>query len=1440
MAPLDGFGPATRAWFESAFVAPTPVQRQGWPLLQQREHALLLAPTGTGKTLAAFLACVDRLTRAGPAASPGFRVLYVSPLKALVYDVERNLRAPLLGVQRAAEGLGVSLRQVRVDVRTGDTPQRDRRRQLSDPGDILVTTPESLFLLLTSQARDNLRAVETVIVDEIHALAGSKRGVHLALSLERLSALADEEPQRIGLSATQRPLERIRAYLGGARPVALVDASAPPALSLEVKVPVEEMQRPPPMPRRPGAKAKAPQHAEHGIWPSLYPVLLAEIRSHRSTILFANSRLLCERLAQKLNELAGEELVRAHHGSISHEKRAEIEELLKSGQLPAIVATSSLELGIDMGAVDLVLLVESPGTVSSGLQRVGRAGHGVGQTSRGVVYPKFRGDLLEATVVVEGMLQGDIEETRPPKNCLDVLAQQVVAIVAMEAMRVDDLLALVRRASPYDELSRDMLVSVLDMLTGRYPSDDFAYLVPCLNWDRVSDVLTPRRSARTLAIMNAGTIPDRGLYRVQLGSDGARLGELDEEMVYETRQGDTIILGASAWRVEDVQQDRVIVSPAPGQPGRLPFWRGERAGRPLEVGRAIGALLREMADVPPDEVDAWLAARAPLDELARKNLAAYVAEQRAASGVLPDDKTLVVERFRDELGDWRLCILTPFGQRLHAPWALALEARLSARAGFDVQILYSDDGIALQLADTGELPPLEELFPDPEVIEELLVSQLGHSALFAARFRENAARALLLPRRRIGARAPLWLQRRRSQQLLAVARQHPGFPIVLETYRECLQDVFDVPSLLELLAKVRSREVRVREVETASASPFARSLVFQYVAAYLYDGDAPLAERKAAALSLDRGLLAELLGQEELRDLLVPEAVAEVERELAFLDQDLSAEHEDHVHDLLRRLGDLREEEVLQRSAAPPAGWLRELEVAHRALRVPLAGEERWIAAEDAARYRDALGLKLPPGLPSTFLEESDRPLAGLLRRYARTHGPFRAEGPAARFGLAPAVVEEVLRGLELEGGLVRANLSPGVTGQEWCDAEVLRRLKRRSLARLRSEVAPVDEGAFARFALAWHGLGERRSLVEVVEPLEGVPLAFSDLEQSVLPARVASFEPRHLDELGASGALVWVGKGALGARDGRVALYRRASAPLLLDDVSDAEGALEGAARELYGHIEARGASFLTELQAAMKLPSDQLLVHLWELVWAGLVTNDTFQPLRGLGRRSRRKGPSPVIGGRWSPVKRLRMGAPSPTERAMARAQALLERHGVVSREAAGDEVGGFSALYPVLRALEEAGRVRRGHFVEGLGGAQFALAGAVDRLRSSRARSSAVHVLAASDPASPWGSLLPWPGRADGVRPRRLAGAQVILVDGEPLLFVERGGHSLVTFPRADEDAAALAKAVAALKERRGFRSLRVARVDGEEALRSARAAALLDAGFERDYRGLVLGR
>jgi ATP-dependent helicase Lhr and Lhr-like helicase len=1504
----------TRAWFTSSFAAPTQAQMGAWEAIGAGANVLVSAPTGSGKTLAAFLAGIDRLLF-GPALEGArrTRVLYVSPLKALAYDVDRNLRAPLVGITYAAERAGVAAHPVEVGMRTGDTPADERRRLARLPPDILITTPESLYLLLTSQAREALAAIETLIVDEVHAVAGTKRGAHLAVTLERLEHLraargAGGHMQRVGLSATQRPLEEVARFLGGGdasgkewtpRPVRIVKAPAHRPLDVEIVVPVEDMGSLGEVIDEPATgPAAGATEVRRSIWPAVHPRILELIRAHRSTIVFANSRRLAERLCSRLNDLAAEEdpeappLARAHHGSVAREQRLQIEEGLKSGELRCVVATSSLELGIDMGTVDLVVQVESPKSVASGLQRIGRAGHHVGGVSVGKVFPKYRGDLVECAVVVRRMLEGEIEHTRYPRTPLDVLAQQVVAMSAMDAWGVDDLLACLRGAANFAELSRGQLDGVLDMLSGRYPSDEFAELRPRINWDRVADRIEGRRGAQRLAVTSGGTIPDRGLYGVFIAGEGEgrRVGELDEEMVYETRPGETFTLGSTTWRIEDITRDQVLVSPAPGEPGKLPFWHGDGLGRPIEVGRAVGAFLREITDAGSSgegerqraggrgssgEGDA-LTTEYGLDALAAQNLSAYLGEQVEATGVIPSDRTIVVERFRDEIGDWRICLLSPFGGRVHAPWALAIEARLRERFGVPVQTMHADDGIVIRVPDGTEtdLSLLDLVTVDPDDIEDLVVGELANAALFASRFRECAARALLLPRRRPDGRTPLWQQRQRAADLLAVASRYGQFPILLETYRECLRDVFDVPALATLLRDIAARRIRMVEVETPVASPFASSLLFNYIASYMYEGDAPLAERRAAALSLDRELLAELVGSEELRELIDADALAELELELQRLVPDRRARDADGVHDLLRTVGDLRTDEVVARTAAEEErvrAWLNDLARSRRVYSTGIGGERRWVAAEDAGRLRDGLGIPPPSGLPDAFLEPVRRPLIDLVARYARTHGPFHTADVATRLGLPTDAVDLALAELEREERVTRGEFRPGGVRREWCDTEVLRRVRRRSLAALRREVEPVEPEALARFLPGWQGVGSRARGVdrtlEAVEQLQAAPVPASVLEVDVLPLRVADYRSAWLDELMATGDIVWVGRGPLGSDDGRVALYLRDQAPLLVPHPPDElEAPLDGPAhRALRTHLLERGASFWPDLYIAAGGGEQPVVVEaLWDLVWAGLVTNDSLQPLRALrgrvprraassrrrrpGRVTTRTGP-PRAAGRWSLVADLVGDRATPTERATALAAQLLDRYGVLTRDAvrAEDVVGGFSAVYGVLRAMEESGRTRRGYFVEGLGGAQFAVRGAVDRLRAVRTpdvagEDAATRVLAATDPANPYGAALDWPAPLHDVRhlPKRAAGAYVVLVVGALAVFVERGGRSLLTFSDDGEVLAAATAALADLVDEGRVDRLQLQRVDGEPPQDQLVLDHLRAAGFVDHPRGLIRRR
>ncbi|WAS92386.1 Lhr family helicase [Nannocystis punicea] len=1524
--PLSLFHPPTRRWFADAFGAPTAAQAAAWPEIAAGRSTLLLAPTGSGKTLAAFLAAIDRLMFAPePPPERRCRVIYVSPLKALAADVERNLQRPLAGIAAVAEAMGAEFRRPTIGVRSGDTTQAERGQLRRAPPDIYITTPESLYLLLTSSAREGLLAVESVIVDEIHAVAATKRGAHLFLTLERLEMLrrrhdpAAPPLQRIGLSATQRPLEEVARLLGGGatdaagewqpRPVTIAAPPGRKAWELTIEVPAEESaegQAREGMSEGTGVKGHAPEGMSEGtsakkgarspararrkapgagglqgggksIWPSIVPRLVERIRAHRSTMIFCNNRRLAERLAAAINDHAQAEIALAHHGAVARDRRQIIEARLKAGELPAIVATSSLELGIDVGAVELVIQIESPPSVSAGIQRIGRAGHQVGAVSRGVLVPKFRGDLLACAAAAPRIAAGEVEPIAYPRSPLDVLAQQVVASVAMDATTVEALHAEVRGAAPFADLSRETLEGVLDMLSGRYPSDEFAELKPRITWDRDSGRLTARAGSRTLAVVSGGTIPDRGLYGVFLqGEPGAtmrRVGELDEEMVFESRVGEVFLLGASSWRIEEITPDRVIVSPAPGQPGKMPFWRGDAAGRPAEFGRAIGRLARELASATPAAARRKLTREHFLDEKATDDLLDYVQAQRAATGEVPSDEAIVVERWRDDVGDWRVCVLSPFGARVHAPWATAALARLREQRGEQVEGLWSDDGMVFRFPDAEAAPDMSALLLAPEVIEDLVVQQLGQTAVFAARFRENAARALLLPRRFPGRRAPLWAQRKRAADLLSVAGRFGSFPIVLETFRECLREVFDLPALRELLRQVQTRELRVVTVDSERPSPFAGSLLFGYVGNFMYEGDAPLAERRAQALAIDTGQLRALLGESSLRELLDAEAIAEVERGLQRITR--PATSADALHDLLIALGDLSRAEIAERCAPPDAAgeWLGELVAARRVFSIHdkmAEGTGRFAAVEDAGRLEGALGVALPKTIPQALRAAVADPLGDLVRRYARTHGPFTAAAVAARLSIGTGPIDHVLKNMAAEGRVVAGEFTPGGTGAEWCDAEVLRQIKRRSLARLRKAVEPAPQAAYARFLSRWQHLQPRLhgrdALLQVVGQLQGAPLLASALETEILPARLVDYRAGDLDGLCAAGEVGWLGVAAVGSSDGRIALYLADQLDMLRRPGSEVPGELPAKIRAA---LRERGALFFSDLAPLVGGFEPDLLQALWDMVWAGEVSNDTLVALRKLvfgsasdrrrgapppsPFRARRLGP-PGSEGRWSLVwpprhvlRDMPDGADSlnalETRRRHALAQALLERHGIVTREAVQAEeiAGGFSAVYEVLKAMEEAGRVRRGYFVDGLGAAQFAVPGAEDRLRALReppAEAEAV-VLASTDPANPYGAALPWPEHA-GTRVGRAAGTSVVLVDGMLAAHVGKEARSVVMFAPADEPersrvAEAAARALTGLLSP-VRRTLLIGQVDGVPAQDSPWLPLFERAGFAATSQGL----
>ncbi|WP_405371990.1 MULTISPECIES: DEAD/DEAH box helicase [unclassified Microbacterium] len=1596
---LERFSPATQDWFRGAFAAPTDAQVGAWQTISAGRHALVVAPTGSGKTLSAFLWALDRIFRdkaAEPAPDPKAakkkrtdaaplrtRVLYVSPLKALGVDVERNLRSPLVGIGQSARRLGMPAPDIAVGVRSGDTPSADRRRLLADPPDILITTPESLYLMLTSQAAETLRGIHTVIIDEVHAVAATKRGAHLAVSLERLDALLDKPAQRIGLSATVRPIDEVARFLGGAAPVEIVAPRATKAFDLSVVVPIDDLTNPPPPPGSPapGAEPEAPgpndddgdgdgnwytppQSSEMtgSVWPHVEEAIVDRILAHRSTIVFSNSRRLAERLTGRLNEIYAERvgievpdptvpaammaqagssagvaaiLAKAHHGSVSKEQRAQVEDELKSGVLRCVVATSSLELGIDMGAVDLVIQVEAPPSAASGLQRVGRAGHQVGEVSRAALFPKHRGDVLHTAVVTERMLAGQIEAISVPQNPLDILAQHTIAASAVATLDVEGWYETVKRSAPFRSLPRSAYEATLDLLAGRYPSDAFAELRPRVVWDRDEGTIVGRPGAQRIAVTSGGTIPDRGLFGVFISGEArnARVGELDEEMVYESRVGDVFTLGTTSWRIVEITHDRVNVLPAYGQPGKLPFWHGDGLGRPAELGEALGTFSRELAAATPEKATERLR-ESGLDDNAIGNLLAYIGEQREATGSLPTDKTLTVERSRDEVGDWRVILHSPYGMHVHAPWALAVNARIRERLGVEGAAVASDDGIIARVPDTDAEPPGAELFVfEPDELEQLVTDEVGGSALFASRFRECAARALLLPRLNPNKRSPLWQQRQRSAQLLEVAKEHPTFPIILETLREVLQDVYDLPALLRLARTIGDRRIRLVETTTSSPSPYARDLLFGYVGAFMYEGDSPLAERRAAALSVDPSLLSELLGKIEMRELLDPGVIEQYEREVQRLDPSRRVRGLEGVADLLRLLGPLTAAEVAERvdaaslderagartqtapapaaptavDAASPdadadtdadgadepidaesapatdptteeqgAALLGQLIDSRRAIRVTIGGVARVAAIEDAGRLRDALGAALPVGIPTAFLEPVADPLADLVARYARTHGPFRTSDLAARLGVGTAVARQALQRLDSQGRLTSGFFLPERSSHtddlEWCDSEVMRRLRMRSLAAIRGSVEPVAPDALARFLPVWQHIARPLEGVDgvlaVIEQLAGVPLPASAWESLILPSRVRDYSPALLDELTATGEVLWSGHGSLPGRDGWIALHPADAATLTLQAPEDEPTPFE---QSILDALAAGGAYFAAQLTAMIGAENEQSVIEaLWNLTWSGRVTNDTFAPVRGLlgggsqAHRTTRRTPRtrmfrgtplaaagrsapqrpPLVGGRWS---LLPLADDDATLRATATASLLLERYGVVTRGSVQSEgvPGGFAQTYRILAGFEDAGHCRRGYFIEKLGAAQFATSATVDRLREFASVPEPApllgRTLAATDPANPYGAALNWPA-LEGVthRPGRKAGGLVVLVDGALILYLERGGRTALVFTDDDDLLAAAARSLVETARARKLDTLTIEQVSGAFVYTTPAGRALRDAGFVESPRGLTLRR
>ncbi|AIT60531.1 ATP-dependent helicase [Corynebacterium doosanense] len=1528
---LGLFRPQVATWFRDVFEQPTPVQEQAWRAIAAGDNALVVAPTGSGKTLAAFLWALNGLVeQAGQQALPvaaqgstgghgGVKVLYISPLKALGVDVENNLRAPLTGISRTAQRLGLDLPDISVGVRSGDTPAAERARQLRRPPDILITTPESAYLMLTSKAAGILKDVDTVIIDEIHALAGSKRGVHLSLTLERLARLAGDV-QRIGLSATVRPLETVAHFLGGQRPVELIAPPGHKKWELSVRVSVDDMADLP-VPEEGstigeaviddplglsgaplGEESALPQ--QKSIWPFIEQSLYEQIQQHRSTLVFVNSRRTAERLTSRINELWAMEhdpdslspelrrdpaqlmksvdvagkapavIARAHHGSVSKEERATTERMLKEGSLKAVVSTSSLELGIDMGAIDLVVQVESPPSVASGLQRVGRAGHSVGAVSQGTFYPKHRSDLVQTAVTVERMRSGMIEELKVPANPLDVLVQQTVAAVAVEDIDVDEWYATVRRAYAYRDLDRDVFDSVIDLASGIYPSADFAELKPRIVFDRATGMMSARPGAQRVAVTNAGTIPDRGMFGIfLLGGEGnpRRVGELDEEMVYESRVGDVFTLGASSWRIEDITRDQVLVTPAPGHTGRLPFWTGDSQGRPYELGRALGEFRREIREHPERMPD--------LDDRARSNLLGYLTEQEEATGSIPDEKTLILERFRDELGDWRVILHTPFGRGVNAAWALAVGQRVAERTGMDAQAVAGDDGIVLRLPEADNEPDGSLFIFDADEIEQIVTEQVGGSALFASRFRECAARALLLPRRNPGKRAPLWQQRQRAEQLLDVARKYPSFPIILETVRECLRDVYDLPALREVIEALNLRRIRVAEVTTDQPSPFSSSLLFNYTGAFMYEGDSPLAEKRAAALALDPALLAKLLGTVELRELLDAEIIQEVHDQLQWVGRARTSEE---LADVLRILGPVDVDKLPVHTTFDDPLTVARANLAGRFMEVRIGGRAHLAQVPDAPLLRDGLGVPVPPGVPAQQLTITDA-LEQLIARWSRTRGPFVLRDLAEAFGLGAGAAHQAMQPLIRDGRIIEGRYRQGVDEQEYCAAAVLKIIRSRSLAIARAQTQPVSQSAFARFLPDWQqvaAVGQRAPLrgadgvFTVVEQLAGVRLPASAWESMVLPGRVGDYSPLHLDELTSAGEVLIVGAGTAGARDPWIMLLPADYAAELLPDIEE-EGL--SMVQETVLDILRRGGGFhFQDIADQVPATPDELREAMWGLVEMGLVSPDGFAPVRArlaggktahkakrrptrsrlrMGRAGipRQQVPPDMVG-RWALTP---AGSTDATTRSLTRGETWLERYGVLTRGSVVAEAvtGGFALAYRVLSGFEQSGKAMRGYLVEGLGASQFSTPAIIDRLRAhadspdvqgwpSGSPDPAVHVLAAADPANPYGASLPWPEQG----PSRAAGALVVLVDGLLLAHITRGGKTLTTFfgslPAGlevgeEELVSVLVRALASVVSSGAMTPLTVEKMDGRAALESPLLPAMRAAGAALTPRGVRIG-
>ena len=1539
-APLASLHPIVRSWFAERFGAPSEPQRLGWPAIASGEHTLILAPTGTGKTLAAFMWELNQLIirgLEGPLPN-AVQILYISPLKALGNDVQRNLEQPLAELRARFAAKGKEFPEIRIGVRTGDTPPAARARMLRKAPHILITTPESLNILLTSlRGRGMFSAARAVIVDEIHAVAGTKRGAHLALTLERLEMLAAAPVQRIGLSATQRPLEEVAHFLGGMRaplddgaaaefrPVTIVDCGLVKTMELGVVSPVPDLG-----------------DVGGSVWPAVAELVLTYIRQSRTTLVFVNNRAQAERIAARVNALADEQIARPYHGSLARERRLELERALKAGELRALISTSSLELGIDIGSVDLVLQLQSPKRVSAGLQRVGRAGHNLGAVSRGVVIPTFRDDLVESAAIVEAMRAGDVEPTRAIQNALDVLAQSVVAMVSVDDWTAGDAFALVRRAYPYHRLTRAVFDEVLSMLSGKYSSELAAELEPRMTWDRVNDRLAGTRASRMMAVISGGTIPDRGLYTVNL-SDRTRLGELDEEFVHESRVGDVFQLGSATWRIGSIEHDRVIVTAAPGAPARMPFWHGEFSTRSVPLSHRVGELRRQLAAVgiDDDSVNAGLEARYGVDAACAQSLRSYIAEQRASTGVVPDDRTMVIEQFRDEMGALRIILHSVFGGRVNAPWGMALAQRVrEALPGMEVQVQTTDDGIMLRLPNLGSTAPLSAfLHLSAEEAEARVMIEVGSTSLFGARFRMNAARALLLPRGSPTRRMPLWLQRLKALDLLDAVRRFPTFPILVETYREVLQDAFDMAALKDVLDSIAAGRIAIRTVETERASPFAASLQFGFVMDWLYGDDTPRAERQAALLSIDRGLLDEVMGTEGADEGTL-EAIEQLLAERRGTARGRRARTGDELAVLLDRAGDLTVD-ALRARVADADGWLganeplAELLDAGRALAIPFAMgsgegadiEWRVVLTESIGRYAAA---RAPEAISrvragaSLIERDAEEVILSAMRnvvlelkvarreilaRWLALAGPVTVQEVHARYGWPEAWIEKRIGEWEENGKLVRGRFRRNIEAPEWATRRVVELARNRALAALRKQIQAVDLATFAAFLQRWQHLDPREHLdgvsgvSAILAQMTGLPRAPGAWERDIIPGRMARYEPAWLAQLASGGSIVWAG-GSRPDPDSAptltsVRFFPRGDGAIWLDE--EDEPTLTENAVAVRGALEKYGASFIADLQAATGLSSLSVRDALRELSAAALVTNDTVEALReivrtrsipgraragrGLAiqdptrwlpenfeatpgrpvysrtpsqrrlpkwRRPDLPGPQSAWVGRWSLLRTPGTWGTRPDEEEHAEqiARQWLERYAIVTRDWWRRERPPVSwrAVYRELKRLEYRGEVRRGYFVEGLGGAQFALPEAVERLRAQPDldAEAPIIVMSAADAANPYTLPLESIARGSLERPRG-AGALLLTRRGLVIMNAEGRGKRISIAPDAsDADVTAAARLLGEYLGRgthagaRAARDPRIEVVNGEAAGASAHAEAIMDAGWRRATDGLVFYR